>query len=331
MSTTLKALIVEDSESDARLIVRRLEQSNYSVEWERVETAEAVRAALDRQSWDLVLSDYALPSFSAPLALEVVRASGQDLPFIIISGTIGEEVAVACLKAGAHDFMVKNQLARLAPAVERELREVRIRRQDRERIRRIADLEREKLLLLDVTSQGIVGVDCEWRCTFMNPAASAMLQVTFDLSAGQPLDQLVRSGPHEVDGQRYADLDPAITRRGYTDRFRRADGTTFPVECSRYPIVDEQILRGAVLVFDDVTERVRRQHELQLHTKELEIFCQLAVGRELRMIQLKAEVNGLCRRLGESARYEEEELASDVADTIPAEDGLAFKRVGDVR
>lgn len=95
----------------------------------RVEEAEAMQAALEQQEWDVVLSDYSMPHFSAPAALALLQRSGIDLPFIIVSGTIGEAVAVAAMKAGAHDYLIKGQLARLIPAVEREMREARIRRE----------------------------------------------------------------------------------------------------------------------------------------------------------------------------------------------------------
>ena len=130
MNKLLRALIVEDCESDAALLLAELEQAGYEITYERVQTAEAMREALGRAQWDVVLSDYSLPQFSAPAALEVLKATGHDLPFIIISGTIGEDTAVTALKSGAHDYLVKGRLARLIPALERELRDV-VGRRDR--------------------------------------------------------------------------------------------------------------------------------------------------------------------------------------------------------
>jgi two-component system cell cycle sensor histidine kinase/response regulator CckA len=129
MGQPLRLLMVEDSEDDAQLIVCRLRQDGYDLAYERVETADALRAALARQTWDLILSDYAMPHFSGLAALTVLQESGLDLPFIVVSGTIGEETAVAVMKAGAHDYLMKQNLTRLAPAVERELREAQGRRE----------------------------------------------------------------------------------------------------------------------------------------------------------------------------------------------------------
>src|SRR5437773_6047622 len=128
----LRALIVEDSARDAELLVRELERSAYAVTYERVETAQAMEAALARSNWDVVLSDYDLPRFSGPAAFDLLRTTGLDVPFIIISGTIGEEVAVSALKAGAHDFLVKGHLARLVPAIERVLGDATARRERRQ-------------------------------------------------------------------------------------------------------------------------------------------------------------------------------------------------------
>jgi len=125
----LRILIVEDSAEDAVLMLSALEQEGYQVLSERVQTAEEMKLALDKGGWDAVLSDYDLPSFSAPAALGLLQSTGQDLPFIIISGTVGEEIAVAALKAGAHDFLLKGRLARLAPALQRSLGEVSQRRE----------------------------------------------------------------------------------------------------------------------------------------------------------------------------------------------------------
>lgn len=132
MNKPLRVLIVEDSEDDAELLVYELESGGYDLIYERVDTPAAMNAALDKQQWDIVVADYTLPSFSAPAALNLLKERGIDLPFIIVSGTIGEEIAVAAMKAGAHDYLMKGKLARLAPAVERELRDAVERRKRRE-------------------------------------------------------------------------------------------------------------------------------------------------------------------------------------------------------
>jgi signal transduction histidine kinase len=124
----LRAIIIEDSRDDADLLLYELRRNGYEPVTTRVQLAEDFEDALLRETWDIVFSDWSMPRFSAPEALEVLHRNGVDLPFIIVSGTIGEDVAVAALRGGAHDFLPKGNLTRLAPAIERELRETAIRR-----------------------------------------------------------------------------------------------------------------------------------------------------------------------------------------------------------
>ena len=123
MSTPIRVLLVEDSETDASLLIRRLRQGGYDPTFQRVETQPDMAAALGNQSWDIIISDYVLPRFSALDALDIFHQSGLDLPFLIVSGVAGEETAVGAMKAGAHDYIVKANLSRLVPAIEREMRE----------------------------------------------------------------------------------------------------------------------------------------------------------------------------------------------------------------
>jgi PAS domain S-box-containing protein len=132
MARALRILIVEDSEDDAALLLRELRRGGYDPIFERVETADAMRAALGAKTWDVIASDYAMPRFSVPAALEIVKESGLDVPFLIVSGAIGEDRAVAAMKAGAHDYVMKDRLARIVPAIEREMREAEVRRKRRQ-------------------------------------------------------------------------------------------------------------------------------------------------------------------------------------------------------
>ncbi len=138
-------LIVEDDDGDAILLLRELRRGGYDVKYERVQTRDAMTAALASKPWDLVLSDFSMPHFSAPEALALVERMDKDLPFIIVSGTIGEETAVESMRAGARDFVVKDKLMRLLPAIGRELHEAELRRQQRSDRQR-AEEEREGLL-----------------------------------------------------------------------------------------------------------------------------------------------------------------------------------------
>ncbi len=127
MSDSLNVLIIEDSEDDTRLVIRELQRSGLVTIWERVETAEELRKMLETRKWDVVISDYTLPKFDAPTALKIVHEICANIPFIVVAGSIGEYLAVDMMKAGAHDYVMKDSLTRLPEAVRRELRDAKIR------------------------------------------------------------------------------------------------------------------------------------------------------------------------------------------------------------
>lgn len=144
MSTPIRILLIEDSEEDAEIVLRALRSADFAPQHRRVETPEAMSSALDEGGWEIIISDYHLPSFSAPDALEIVKQKGLDVPFIIVSGVIGEETAVESMRAGASDFVLKSKTTRLAAAVERELRAAHDRRIQREEERRSRRLEQAR-------------------------------------------------------------------------------------------------------------------------------------------------------------------------------------------
>ncbi|MBW4482004.1 MAG: EAL domain-containing protein [Tildeniella torsiva UHER 1998/13D] len=149
----LRALIVEDSEDDLLLLLRELRRAGFAPTWVQVQTADDFRAALDGEEWDVVLSDYQMPHFSAPAALDLLQQHACDLPFIVVSGTVGEATAVDMMRAGAHDYVMKDNLSRLAEAVRREVREAHSRR---DRRAAMAELDRTRELLhLAIDGSGI--------------------------------------------------------------------------------------------------------------------------------------------------------------------------------
>lgn len=167
----LRALIVEDSEDDTRLLARHLSKEGYDFRYERVETAGAMSDALDRQEWDVVLADYNLPTFSAPAALVLLQQKAKNVPFIVLSSAIGEESAVAVMRAGAHDFFMKGNLIRLGAAIERELQDAADRREHQRidelaaRLGRIVDQSANEIYVFEAESLRLIQAN---RCALQN-------------------------------------------------------------------------------------------------------------------------------------------------------------------
>src|SRR4051794_14094275 len=169
MSKPLRVLLIEDSDFDATLLLRVLAKGGYQLEHQRVETQEQLRTALTRP-WDLVIADYNLPQFNAPAALEMVQETGRDVPFIIVSGAIGETTAVSAMKAGAHDYLMKGNLTRLLPVIERELREAHNREGRRQTKEALRESELRYRLLWETASDAVILFDHNGIIDFVNPA-----------------------------------------------------------------------------------------------------------------------------------------------------------------
>lgn len=172
---TLRVLMVDDSEDDVLLILRELKKGGYAPVYERVETAAAMKKALQDQPWDIVLCDYNMPQFNAPSAITVCKEVNLDIPIIIISGTIGEETSVECMRLGAHDYFMKGKLSRLCPAVDRELEDAKVRKRQKQTeiqkenaIRALEQSEEKYRTILEDIDDGYYEMDLAGNMTFFN-------------------------------------------------------------------------------------------------------------------------------------------------------------------
>ncbi len=190
MSPTLRVLLVEDSEDDAELLLRELRRAGHDPRWQRVDTREGLESALDGDQWDAVFADYSMPRFSAPEAFAVIKQRGLDLPFIIVSGTVGEEAAVAAMKSGVHDYILKDKLARLVPVVERELREALVRAERRK-------IEQQLMISDRMASMGTLAAGVAHEIN--NPLASVMANLELAANSLADLTAKVGSSP-DVEG-----------------------------------------------------------------------------------------------------------------------------------
>ncbi len=263
MKPMLRVLIAEDKDDDALLVVRELERGGYRLDYERVDNAADLRAALDK-SWDILLSDFSMPNFSAPEALRILQQSGHDLPFVVVSGTIGEERAVEVMRAGARDYVLKDNLARLVAVVERELHEAAERRKRRHTEELLSRLGR----ILDNSPVEIYIID---------PDTLKFLQVN---QTG--LRDLGYSA-EEMRGMTPLDIKPNLTRAyfarlcaplqsgereqiSFEATHRRKDGSTYPIE-AKLQFSRSETAPVFVAIIQDISER-KRAEETLFHEKE---------------------------------------------------------------
>ena len=274
MPDALRVLLIEDNEDDAMLLRAALADGDFTTDITRVETETAMRDALAQRRWDVVISDYRLPHFNGLTALRVVRAVDADMPFILVSGVVGEEIAVEAMRAGAGDFVLKDHLVRLAPAVRRELQEAENRRQ-----RRRAEEERERLLAeiqhraaeLEATigsiADGVIIYNAAGDIVRLNALAARFLGYSPDERREPPPEQREMFRMHHLDGSPMRLEETATWRalRGETvigslGILRLPDGERVFLSASAAPIyTDDGRQIGAIATFTDVTQL----HELQ--------------------------------------------------------------------
>src|SRR6266571_4252005 len=274
MARPLKVLFVDDSEDDVRLVVNELTAGGWDVSWERVDTRDAMAAALDRSTFDLVISDYHMPGFRAPEAVAVWKERGLETPIVVVTGTIGEEQAVEILKAGAHDFFLKDRLSRLCSAVERELREAEKRRTleraEREREEALQRLARSERLFHDLfqsAPDATVIVDGQGVIRAASRQAERLFGYEPEELNGQPAEVLIpsaaRSAYRELRKQFVEAPAPGFMGAGPQNLFAvRKNGETFPVEISLSPLTTEaDTIVAAVRDINEVIAAVNRMLE----------------------------------------------------------------------
>jgi PAS domain S-box-containing protein len=258
MDSPVRVLIVEDSAEDTFFIVRELQRGGFRVDFQRVDTRDSMAAALERTTWDVIISDYSLPQFSGPAALALYLETRLDAPFIIVSGAVGEERAVEVVKAGAHDYVMKDNLARLAPAVKRELRaaqERRIRRHTEAATAYLASLVRS-------CDDAIIGETLDGTIVSWNSGAERL----FGYSAAEIMGRSISA---LLPPYRPQDLPALLERIGQGQRIEsietvriRKDGRPVEVSVTVSPVRDDggRII-GASNIARDITQRKLEENE----------------------------------------------------------------------
>ncbi len=266
MSTPLRVLIAEDSENDALLLVRELQRGGYEPVFERVMTAEAMASALEEKTWDVIIADYVMPGFDALAALKLVQKRDLDLPIIIVSGAVGEDRAVAAMKAGAHDFVIKDNLARLVPALEREIREARVRRERRLAEEALRESEERYRTFIEAATDIIATIDLD---SGVISSVNRFVEETLGYKREQIVNKVSYLDLIHPDDR--GEAQRRLEDRIYRDirhpnspyRLRKADGLYLDVEINGGLLLDNKGKPATYLaIIRDMTERKRADQAL---------------------------------------------------------------------
>ncbi|HEY3860290.1 MAG TPA: PAS domain S-box protein [Verrucomicrobiae bacterium] len=274
LNRTLQILVVEDSENDALLLELAIQRSGCRCVCRRVETAAEMNAALDSQDWDVIIADYVLPNFDGLSALATVKERGLDVPFIIVSGHISEDTAVAAMKAGAHDYVMKDKLARLVPAIAREMRDSETRRAQRAAEKKLWEEQAFRATIETSIPSGIAVVDLDGRQSYVNPAFCRMTGWTeaelldrkppFDYWPPEEREHITAALAKVVEGQ----APPG----GLELRLRRKDGERFDTLLLMTALKDSfDNITGWLSSITDITQRKQAEDELRRSHEELEL------------------------------------------------------------
>ncbi|MCX8109808.1 MAG: PAS domain S-box protein, partial [Syntrophorhabdaceae bacterium] len=266
MAVPLRVLIIEDSDDDAVLIAHYIERGGYSLTYKRVETRAAMIDALDNQRWDLIVSDYKLPGFNGMTALKIYKERGLDIPFIIVSGTIGEDIAVEAMISGAHDYVMKNNLARLLPAIQRELREAEVRRERSQTQKALKESEERYRNIIDNAINGIYQTTKEGRFLMANRAFVEML----GYESFEEMQSMITDIAHQlyVNPEDRIHILEAIEKEGFIKRFEtqfyKRDRSKIWVSINMRSVFDRE---GNFLYYEGIDEDItpRKFSEERLH------------------------------------------------------------------
>ena len=264
MSVPLRVLILEDRPEDAELVWHELRRAGFEPDWQRVDTEAGYLASLD-PALDLILADYAKPQFDALRALRLLQTRGLEIPFIIVSGTIGEEVAVSAMQEGATDYLLKDRLARLGSAVKRALEQKRLRDEKRQADAALLASEKRFRALIEHSSDAVSVLDASGTIRYASPATTRILGYAADELVGRSAFELIHPDDPSEDADRFSQLlqHPALSVSSQV-RVRHEDGSWRWVEAASANLLAEPAVQGIVVNYRDITERRQDEEKLRL-------------------------------------------------------------------
>ncbi len=298
---TLRVLIIEDSEYDFSILLRELNKGIYEIDYTLILDASGLGNAL-LNDWDVIISDYSLPGFTGNDALKMCNEKGVDIPFIMVSGTVGEDIAVEMMKSGAKDYIMKNNLARLLPAITRELEDAKTRKERKEAEAALRVNEQLYHNLFDYGNEGLLLMTLDGKLSDVNLAFADMHGYTKEELMNMNVKDLevLKENTLETGAEILHHVEAGEVIR-YEEEHYHKDGHIFPVcvTISKINVGDEFYLS----FYQDITERREAAAAVQKKMDDLIWFNDITVGRELKMIELKKEINDLLKKLGYDDKY----------------------------
>jgi len=262
----LRVLMLEDSEKDARLILRRLKKDGYNPVYERIKTPAAMKKALKEKQWDIILCDYKMPKFSGPSAITVLKKANIDIPLIVVAGAIGEATAVKCMRLGAHDYIIKGNMSRLCPAIARELEEAEVRNKEKHMEEKLRYEEQRFRAFVENSPDMITLINLEGTITYVNPAVEKILGFKPEERIGANGFELI----HPDDMKLLADSFNSLSRDTNAPiiqgemRLRHKDGSWCTLEAVGSNLVNDNLVEVIVVNYRDITERKQIEYDLRV-------------------------------------------------------------------
>ena len=297
----LKVIIIEDSEDDFSILLRELNKGIYEIAYSLVVDAAGLRNAL-LKDWDVIISDYSMPGFTGKDALVMCIGKGVDIPFIMVSGTVGEDIAVEMMRLGARDYIMKNSLARLLPAIAREIEDAVSRKKRKEAEEALKVSEKIYHNLFDQANEGLILLNIEGKLSDVNHAFADMHGYSIDEIKNMDLKEL------EVKNEGAFDRNPEILQWVNAGEVVRLEIEHYHKDKHIIPlsITISRVNIGKqfyLIFYQDITERKKAEAAVQKKIADLEWFNSVSVGREIKMVELKMEINELLKSKGEPTKY----------------------------
>jgi PAS domain S-box-containing protein len=277
MDKTIRSLIIEDSEDDALLMLRELQKGGFEPVYKIVDTEHDMQEALKSQAWDLIISDFSLPGFNGLEALKTARKYDPDVPFILVSGTIGEDIAVTAMKSGAHDYMMKDNLKRLIPAVKRELHDARVRKAHKKTQSDLKDSKNMLQSIIDNAAAVIYLKNAQGNYILINKQYEVLFQTSNDRIKGKNdydvfpkdvADSIRKNDRKVIDARRAMEFEEIIPHNGDPH-------TYFSI---KFPLYDAWGVPASVCTIStDITERKKLEAQFQ-HAQKMEAIGTLTGG-----------------------------------------------------